>query len=230
MDYLMFDGVAVITLPITMTLAMPLKRLNEFRPTSSLFSPATIASVMGLMIIYLIFMAGALLHMSNHPDYVEWPSKIASASSWWILGDNWESTVIYFQQFFAFLGAGLVFSFGSKYRQPFFRNWIFMLSLFALFIINSLLLLLPQSGFTELWHIASQQFNSADPDNSIWADYQKAGGSPSPAMPFSLRLELYIIAMASIVTAIIWQRIFVEGPIGDRLATKRPSDRPEFRV
>ena len=38
--------------------------------------------------------------------------------------------------------------------------------------LTTLLLLLPHSGFTHVWHIASEQFNSADDYSPVWEAYR----------------------------------------------------------
>lgn len=126
---------------------------------------------MGLMVIYLLYLVGALQLTSSHDDYVKWPASLAKGKSWWLLGDNWESTAIYFQQFFAFIGAGLVYSFGTKFRQPFFRNYSFIIVFVALYLLSTLQLLLPESGFTRPWHVASQAFNSKGTASPIWEEW-----------------------------------------------------------
>ena len=47
MDYLMIDGVAVISLSYVMTLSMPEHKLPNQRPTSPLLEVTSIASVVG---------------------------------------------------------------------------------------------------------------------------------------------------------------------------------------
>jgi len=38
--------------------------------------------------------------------------------------------------------------------------------------LTTLLLLLPHSGFTHVWHIASEQFNSANDYSPVWEAYR----------------------------------------------------------
>lgn len=49
-------------------------------------------------------------------------------ASWWTLGDNWESTVIFFVMFFQFITSAFVFTFGSVFRENVFKNWFLMVS------------------------------------------------------------------------------------------------------
>lgn len=46
----------------------------QVRPTSSLLGPLNVASVVGVWIINLMYLVGALRFMVNHVDYVKWPA------------------------------------------------------------------------------------------------------------------------------------------------------------
>ena len=48
----------------------------------------------------------------------------------------------------------------------------------ALMTLTTLLLLLPHSGFTHVWHIASEQFNGADDYSPVWEAY-RVSNAPS---------------------------------------------------
>lgn len=43
---------------------------------------------------------------------------------------------------------------------------------FALMVFTSFLLLLPPSGFTDVWHVASRAYNSPGTDTPAWQGYQ----------------------------------------------------------
>ena len=45
----------------------------------------------------------------------------------------------------------------------------------GLMALTSLLLLLPPSHFTHTWHMASEQFNSANDDSPVWEAYRVCG-------------------------------------------------------
>lgn len=64
-----------------------------------------------------------------------------------------------------------MFSFGTKYRQPFYRNYAFLVVFCALYVLTSLQLMLPESRFTRPWHVASQAFNSVETNSTVWASY-----------------------------------------------------------
>ncbi|MCO5602074.1 hypothetical protein L7F22_056201 [Adiantum nelumboides] len=177
MSFLFIDGVAVLSLGYAMTVSQPEKVLGKARPTSSLLGPLNVASVLGVWFFNMIFLIGGLYLMAGQPDYVKWPAKYSHGAKWWTLGDNWESTVLFFTMYFQFITCAFVFTFGSSFRKNVFCNWVIMVSYGSLMILMSLVLLLPPSGFTSLWHVASEQFNKVNSSSPVWSTYQIRGSN-----------------------------------------------------
>eukprot|EP00250_Pteridium_aquilinum_P014895 c22269_g1_i1 orf=370-4158(-) len=230
MGYLFIDGVAVLSLGYAMTISHPEDILGKARPTSSLLGPLNVASVFGVWCINIVFLTGAMILMTKEPDYVQWPAKYSHGADWWTLGDNWESTVLFFTMYFQFITSAFVFTFGSIFRKNVFHNWVLMICYGTLMVLMSLLLLLPPSGFTSLWHVASEQFNTVGSSSPVWIAYQEAGGSPSPGMPFDFRLRLWLLIMGGLATLVLWQKLFAEGAAAKFVARRFPSKRPKFHV
>jgi cation-transporting ATPase 13A3/4/5 len=84
---------------------------------------------------------------------------------------------------------------------------------------------MPNNNFSDLWHVASKQFNSPNTVSPVWQAYQDEGGDFSPAMSLSLRVELYVMISAFILLAAFWQAQVVEGYIGDMIRAKYPSQK-----
>jgi len=230
MDYIFIDGVAVLSLGYAMTLSYPEDTLAKDRPTSSLLGPLNVTSVVGVWVINLLYLVGALRFMATHAGYIRWPAVYSHGASWWTLGDNWESTVIFFVTYFQFITSAFVFTFGSVFRKNVFKNWFLMVCYGGLLVFMSTLLLLPHSGFTSLWHVASEQFNKTNSTSPVWVAYQKAGGSPSPAMPFKFRFQLWWLILTNLVMIILWQKVFAEGRVAKAFANRFPSQRPVFSL
>ncbi|KAH7415779.1 hypothetical protein KP509_14G060200 [Ceratopteris richardii] len=230
MSYVFIDGVAVLTLGYAMTTSHPEHVLGKVRPTSSLLGLLNVASVFGVWFINLMFLIGAICFMERQPQYVRWPARYSHGADWWTLGDNWESTVLFFTMYFQFITSAFIFTFGSSFRKSVFYNWIIMVCYGSLMVLMSVLLLLPPNGFTSLWHVASEQFNSANTSSPVWKLYQDAGGSPSPGMSFQFRLQLWLLILGGLATITIWQKMFAEGAVARYLARKFPSMRPKFHI
>jgi len=184
-----------------------------------------------MWLINFAFTIGALMYMRASPDYVPWPAKDAVSSQWWTLGDNWESTVLFFCTLFQLTTAGVIFSFGSSFSRIVLRNWFLMLSWGALFVLGVFLLLSNENYLTFAFHIASQAYNDATPSSPTWAAYQKAGGAPSPGMSLAFRLGLFGILMANLVAVAVWQKLVEPvGPLARAAHRLRPTARPQFRL
>eukprot|EP00873_Tetraselmis_striata_P045781 jgi/Tetstr1/466045/TSEL_010632.t1 len=248
--YLMVDVIAVVGLTYALTCARPTAKLNPERPTSSLFSPTTLASVLGNLIINLAFYFGVNMWIPNLAGYMRWPSEVSNGGTWWVNGDNWESTGIYWTIYFQFITSAYIFGFGAQYKQFVVKNWVLTLFYAVLFFIGSWVLLANPDVFTRAFHVASEQFNYVDviEDNpqSVWATYQTnwelenprvAKCSPdlensvpcSPAMSLAQRGTMYGIIMFGLVLACLWQSVVVDR-VGKRLSAFHNSTRLVFNL
>lgn len=223
LDYIFIDGVSVLSLGYAMNLSNPVKKLRKERPTSSLLGPEQLASVLGMYLISLLFIIGELSFMSNQKDYVKWPASYSQGAAWWTLGDNWESTIIAFGIFSQFIASSVIFTFGSQFRRPVYRNYFLIFAWAAIFTAISLALLLPHSSFTHLWHVASEQFNQPNATSPVWKAYQEGGGAPSAAMSFSFRLRFWFLILGNIATNALWQKLVVDGPVAKYARKKLPN-------
>lgn len=61
----------------------------------------------------MTFVTYQLYRMTNHPDYVKWPSQGSTGASWWLLSDNWECTVLFPAFFMPFFTTAFANSFGA---------------------------------------------------------------------------------------------------------------------
>ncbi|KAL0038469.1 hypothetical protein WJX77_007492 [Trebouxia sp. C0004] len=175
MVFISTDIFATIFLGYAVTLARPAKKLGRERPSSSLLGIQTMVSLLGIWILNVFFLVAAFCFMRNQAGYVLWPASLALEAEWWLLGDNWESSVLFFVVFYQYITCALVYSFGSSFRLGLLYNWALTGLWVALMTLTTLLLLLPHSGFTHVWHIASEQFNSANDYSPVWKSLQRGG-------------------------------------------------------
>ena len=235
MAYFMTEGIAIIALPYTMTLSLPAAILGKHRPSHGLLSPKTTSSVLGLWAMNTAFSIGALFYMQASPDYVRWPAQNAVGAAWWTLGDNWESTVLFFMTFSQFITSGLVFSLGASFNRPLIRNYLLCAVWGGLYALTLFLLLSPPNTATRIFHVASQNFNGIGTDSPVWMKYQSSpadggsGGKPSSGMSFGFRLGLMALMLANGTCNALWQ-VALLGPLGNAFRRLRPSKRPRFRL
>ena len=55
--------------------------------------------------------------------------RLALEAEWWVLGDNWESSVLFFVVFYQYITCALIYSFGSSFRLGLFYNWAVTVSI-----------------------------------------------------------------------------------------------------
>ena len=212
MAYFTIDGGAVLFLSYFMTRSEPKGYLAKERPSSSLLSNVTIASVCGMHALNVITMLLALRLMASDPNYVKQQSKYLNMTSWWLMSDNWESTVLFLVAFPQFCTAAVIFSFGSKFRRSWYQNTGLVVSWAAFYLFSSALLLMDPNTLTAVYHVASDDFNGPQTPYPAWNKYQAAGGKPTSGMSFNLRLKLWFLVAAGLVLSVTWEMVFIIGP------------------
>ena len=91
--YLTVDSLSSWLVAWAITLALPLNTLLPYRPTTSLFAPQIVLSVLAPWAMWMCTMGGALVMQQSHPDHVKFPAELTKGVGYWQLGDNWEATV-----------------------------------------------------------------------------------------------------------------------------------------
>lgn len=228
LDYLMFDAIIVMSMTYCMTLTKPLEQLPPHRPTSSLLGPITAGSIIGMQIIHMTMLGIAMGVTINHPGYILWPAEYSEGGAWWYLSDNWECSVFFIMFAGQFLNSGMTFSFGGQFREPIYKNWGLCLTWFAGYLVLTLVYFMPDTSFTQKFHMSSHWDNGPATDNPVWQNYQLDGGITTPPMPLDLRATLWALMTIGSLLSAVYIKYVVEGPIAKKIAAKYPSDRPVF--
>ena len=218
MDYIMIDGVAVLVVSYVMTLSKPEPTLPAQRPTSSLLGVTTVASVVGQQIINVSFLFSALKVMRDDSNYIKWPAdSVANSGAWWYLGDNWETTVIFCVVYSQFLTSGILFSFGSHWRQAVFYNWPLTIFWALAFAFTSFLLLADENDVANVFHISNRDYVKGEDDaNPVWeAFFNQTTHSYTvvKAMSSDLRFRIWIMTVASMICTALWEKVVILGPV-----------------
>ena len=88
--------------------------------------------------------------------------RFVDSAQWWVNGDNWESSVLFFVMFYQYITCALAYSLGSTFRLSLLYNW-------AVVVCPVASALLVQWGYCKgLLHVPTYQC-STDP---VWASAQ----------------------------------------------------------
>ena len=110
----------------TLPLAKAAKKLAPERPTSSLLGPHTMSSALGVLFLNLSFTVLALSALF-HQDWYQcrkWDSN--DVSNVLVIGDNYESSVIFLVTGYQYISSAMTFNFGYNFRAGWFKNRLFV--------------------------------------------------------------------------------------------------------
>ncbi|DBA79899.1 TPA: hypothetical protein ACH3X1_008117 [Trebouxia sp. C0004] len=208
MVFISTDIFATIFLGYAVTLARPAKKLGRERPSSSLLGIQTMVSLLGIWILNVFFLVAAFCFMRNQAGYVLWPASLALEAEWWLLGDNWESSVLFFVVFYQYITCALVYSFGSSFRLGLLYNWALTVSI----------TLAPPAPL------------ASSPREKVLESFAEEGFPESPAMSFDFRIKLLALCLGNMLVIILWQKLIAEGLGSRALARIFPSKRVKLQM
>ncbi|XP_026168470.1 probable cation-transporting ATPase 13A3 isoform X3 [Mastacembelus armatus] len=157
-QFLFIDIAIILTVVFTMSLNPAWKELVCYRPPCSLISAPLLFSVLTQILTCMVFQVLAFLLVQQQSWYETWtPQSDACNVSRPNLSHslnvttphdpknirNYENTTIFYISCFQYLAVAIVFSKGKPFRQPSYKNWLFMLSCIGLYIFLFLILLHP---------------------------------------------------------------------------------------
>ncbi|KAH9255209.1 hypothetical protein BASA81_006649 [Batrachochytrium salamandrivorans] len=214
MGYILIDMVATVPLTYWMTTSASLPRLGVKRPTGALLGWQTIASVLGAVFIVALVLMINLNAMHRTEGYVQWPKNISNNAAWWIISDNWESTIVFQTCYLFYISTAVVFSLGSGFRSALYLNTPLLGVWFGLFAVSTYALLGPSnSTLSFMFHSATEQFNREKAENPVWIAYQAKSGEASIAMPFELCVQIWLTSALGALGLLAWEYFIVFGQV-----------------
>ncbi|XP_053566183.1 polyamine-transporting ATPase 13A3 [Bombina bombina] len=153
-QFLFIDLAIILVVVFTMSLNSAWKDLVAQRPPSGLISGPLLFSVLSQIIICLSFQTLAFLWVKEQPWYEVWtPSSNACNVSIAVVDNdtlhdehnikNYENTTLFFVSSFQYLIVAVVFSKGKPFRQPSYKNILFVVSVLALYALILFFMLYP---------------------------------------------------------------------------------------
>lgn len=202
------DIVGFLSMSWAMSLGRPAKVLAGDRPTSSLFSVYTIASVLSMWIINMIFLWLCCHVVFSHPDFAPFPGHRVRMTQWWKLSRNWEMTTFFFVVLYQQFWSSVVFSFGNIFRLPWYHNLVLLFLVIATFALLTFLLLSQPNALTRFFHLVYEEITDYEP----WTKE-----NPCPPMPLMLRAKLFALIVTDLTLVALSEKVLIQGAVGHRL-------------
>ncbi|TYZ64953.1 hypothetical protein PybrP1_010260 [[Pythium] brassicae (nom. inval.)] len=207
--YILADGVTLVGLSYVITLSRPLPDLREQRPTSSLLGPTTLVSLVGQILINVAFLVTGVGMLFDARWYCPFTPDNVDLAKWWLLSDNHMATTLFFSVITQQQLAAWVFSFGSRYRAPIWRNYLLVAVFVVLITLDVYLLLGEPSKLTDLFRISSST-------NVV--------ALPYIPMPYAFRAKYFWLLLGNVVAVIVFEYVVVLGPVRNFLRKKYHKD------
>ncbi|RLN54584.1 hypothetical protein BBJ29_009433, partial [Phytophthora kernoviae] len=213
--FILADGVTLVGLSYAITLSKPLPNLNEQRPTSSLIGPTTLTSIVGQELINVIFLFSGVHMLISEVWYCPFSPDNVDLAKWWLFSDNHMATTLFFTIITQQQLAAWVFSFGSRYRAPIWRNYL-LVAVFALLVALDIYLILGEPS------VVMDLFRISSTTNVVVL--------PDIPMPFSFRAKYFGLLVGNVATVIFFEYVIVLGPVRDFLRKKYHKDYLSMRM
>ncbi|XP_071945615.1 polyamine-transporting ATPase 13A3-like isoform X2 [Antedon mediterranea] len=134
---------SIVALLIARNEAFP--KIVSKRPQSGLMEPAMLFSLIGHVILQLVFQVGSYLIVKAQPWFVPLvvdKSKVANTK-------GYESTTVFLVSAFQYIIAAFLFSKGPPFRAPIYTNLLFTISLIVMTLFTIFLLFLPGAEWAD---------------------------------------------------------------------------------
>ncbi|CAI5741640.1 unnamed protein product [Hyaloperonospora brassicae] len=207
--WILVEGFMLVGCSYVITLSKPLEELKAARPTSSLIGPTTLTSLLGQQAINTIYLSCAIHMLSSQVWYCPFSPENVNVAQWWLMSDNHLATVLFFSVIFQQHISAWVFSFGSVYRQPIWRNYT-LLVFFGVLGALDLYMLLGEPS------IVMDRFRISSSTNVV--------GLPDIPMPLSFRAKFLGLLLGNVGTSILFEYVVVLGPVRSYFRNKYHTD------
>ncbi|XP_053315141.1 polyamine-transporting ATPase 13A3 isoform X2 [Spea bombifrons] len=164
-QFLFIDLAIILIVVFTMSLNPAWKDLVAQRPPSGLISGPLLFSVLSQILICVAFQTVAFMWVKVQPWYEVWtPStNVCNISSDIHIGNttehdehnikNFENTTLFFVSSFQYLIVAVVFSKGKPFRQPSYKNYLFVTSVLALYALILFFMLYPIDSINDFFEL-----------------------------------------------------------------------------
>ncbi|XP_069474671.1 polyamine-transporting ATPase 13A3 isoform X2 [Ambystoma mexicanum] len=175
-QFLFIDLAIILVVVFTMSLNPAWKELVAQKPPSGLISGPLLFSVLSQILVCLAFQTLAFLWVKEQPWYEKWTpnsnacnvSRIADFNSSHLKNTtidkhdknirNYENATLFFVSCFQYLIVALVFSKGKPFREPCYKNILFLISVVFLYAFILFIMLYPVQAIDNFLQIVCLPF------------------------------------------------------------------------
>jgi magnesium-transporting ATPase (P-type) len=125
-NWIFLDGMWAITMAFGLPLAKAANILTPPRPVSSLLGAHTVVSICGMIAINFLFLVTALMTLWKQDWFQCRKWDIQNPSEVRLIGDNYESSVLFVVGGFQYMSSAIALNFGYTFRQSWWKNYIFI--------------------------------------------------------------------------------------------------------
>ncbi|KAJ2156033.1 hypothetical protein GGF46_005456 [Coemansia sp. RSA 552] len=233
--WMLIDGAIATGLMLTISMSGPAKRLAPHRPTARILGPQMLTSVGGVVLMNWFFSAMAYVWLFQQDWFRcnEHSGAEADATKWWLLGDNYESSIISFVSTFQFINNGFIVNYGYHFRAGWYRNYpLLVVWGFLMAFVSYMLLADPnQVGCTFRLNCGTASvLEDAGYGKPTWSieDYNNPLGHN--VIPRAGRYKLWGYCLGNMAATNLWQVVVVNGPVRRWVRRRWPQRRLKVKL
>lgn len=205
------DGILTISFALTLPLALPAPELSNSRPSSSLASAQSAASIIGMVLINFAF-AGVAEWVLFSQDWFQcrkWNADAIAADNVLAVSDNYEVSVLFLMVCAQIIGVAIAMNFGYEFRRGWYRNYVFVAFVFGFSVWLSYIVFMP-GNLSCYWRI------NCTNDHVLPSP---VGGSPVPinnlfattVMPEEFRWKMWALMVSNVLALSLYDYFVVNG-------------------
>ncbi|XP_071146699.1 polyamine-transporting ATPase 13A3-like isoform X6 [Mytilus edulis] len=194
MQFLYIDLVITTSIAVLMGYTGAYRHLVAQQPQSSLIELSNLISIVGQVLLVLLFQLSAFFFLQSQKWY---PSVMSKGSKDADNVDSWETTTIFLISSYQYITVAFCFSQGPPFRKPIYTNLPYLITLMLLFSFSTFLLLLPQRPLLNFFSVM-----------------------PLDEKPFMFRLFLFLFPVIHFILCGIFEYAITDNKITKKLIHK----------
>jgi predicted P-type ATPase len=208
-SWIFTDGVWTVLLSTALPLAQAAPQLSPTRPTASILGLATLASTLGVLLINFLFIVIGFAALNHQPWYQcrQWSSSDADLSNITLIGDNYETGLLFIITGFQVISSAIVYNFGYEFRQAWHRNHVLVILLFVFVFLHFYVTLIP-GKISCLFRVNCINDDTFD---YLFGHFPIQNPFNTTVFPPEFRRRLFLLIVANTTITVLWDYFVVNG-------------------